>query len=99
MANVRFPPIADVEERCDVRMMAGRTDFPGPLKAELDELEAFDAMRLFLEAYWQRGGKSSDDIAVLLGSLNRTTGPPLDLAQWYDWREAVAKARAQRQQQ
>jgi hypothetical protein len=57
----------------------------------LSELQAFDAMRAFIEAYWERGGKQSDDIAVLLGSLNRDNGPPLDPAQWHDWLIVVAK--------
>ena len=57
----------------------------------LTELEAYDAMRAFLEAYWERGLKTSDDIAVLLGSVDRGVdrGAPLDPAQWHDWREAV----------
>ena len=62
-----------------------------PLRA-IDELTAFDAMRRFLEAYWERGGKQSDDIAVLLGSLNRDAWEnkmPLDRAQWDEWRDAV----------
>ena len=56
---------------------------------EIGELQAFDAMRAFLEAYWERGGKQSADLAGLLGSLNRHIGPPLDVALWYDWKEAV----------
>ena len=53
--------------------------------------EAFDVMRVFLEAYWRRGEKRSDDVAVLLGSLDssRPYGPPLDLAMWHDWLEAA----------
>jgi len=53
---------------------------------------AFDAMRHFLEGYWTRGDKQSDDLAVLLGSLNRdecTPLLPLDQALWHDWIEAV----------
>ena len=58
----------------------------------LDERAAFDAMRVFLEAWWERGGRTSDDLAVLLGSLNPVAdGMPLDPAQWSDWREAVDK--------
>lgn len=55
---------------------------------------AFEAMRIFLEAYWERGGYGSDDIASLLGSLNRTgTGQfPLDPAMWSDWVQAVETA-------
>jgi hypothetical protein len=58
----------------------------------LDELAAFDAMRTFLEAYWERGGKSSEDIANLLSNLNRSVwanGMPGDPAMWQDWRDAV----------
>ena len=68
--------------------------WPGPLCASLDELAAFDAMRAFLEAYWERGGKTSDDIAVLLGNLNRsiwTDGGPGDPALWNDWKVAVSR--------
>ena len=32
----------------------------------LAELQAFDAMRVFIEAYWERGSKTSDDIAKYL---------------------------------
>ncbi len=56
-------------------------------------LDDFDAMRRFLEIYWERGGKASDDIAVLLGSLNRDEGSqslPLDAAMWEDWLDAVS---------
>lgn len=62
-----------------------------PLRS-LTELEAYDTARAFLEAYWERGGKQSDDIAVLLGSMNRAGGCPLDPAQWHDWRNAVGRA-------
>jgi len=56
----------------------------------LTELEGYDAARAFLEAYWLRGEKQSDDIAVLLGSMYRDDRGPLDPAQWHDWRNAVA---------
>jgi hypothetical protein len=51
-------------------------------------------MLLFLEAYWERGGQASDDLAVLLGGLQRleSDGVPLDPAMWSDWLEAVARA-------
>lgn len=67
--------------------------WPGEPLQSLTELEAFDAMRVFLEAYWERGLKESDDIAVLLGSVDRghDCGPPLDAAQWSDWRDAVQR--------
>jgi hypothetical protein len=68
-------------------------DWPPRQLRNLTELEAFDVMRAFLEAYWERGLRSSDDLAVLLGSVNRghADGSPMDLAQWPDWQEAVEK--------
>ncbi len=68
------------------------SDWMGAPLRTVDELTAFDVMRTFLEAYWERGDKQSDDIAVLLGSLNRDSwenGMPLDQALWDDWRAAV----------
>ena len=70
------------------------TDWTSTDLREVDEFQAFDAMRAFLEAYWERGGKRSDDLAVLLGSLNRdeaSNTPPLDAALWRDFRDAVAR--------
>lgn len=74
------------------------TEWIGAPLHTLDELQAFDAMQDFLEAYWERGGRQSDDIAVLLGSLNRDrqgNHAPLDLAQWFDWRNAVEQVRSE----
>lgn len=51
-----------------------------------DEDRGFAALQLFLEAYWERGGRRSDDIAVLLGGL------ALDPAQRADWAAACAEA-------
>lgn len=78
--------------------MNDRTGTP-PLRP-LDELAAFDAMRRFLETWWEVGGKSEDVIANMLSSMERTrgaggsasSGPPRDLALWDDWREAVSFA-------
>ena len=67
-------------------------DWIGSPPRALDELTAFDAMRTFLEAYWERGGKASEDIAVLLSSLSRDVWAdrkPGDPATWNDWRKAV----------
>ncbi|MFD1610712.1 hypothetical protein ACFSCW_02730 [Sphingomonas tabacisoli] len=57
----------------------------------LDVSIGYDAMRIFLEAYWQRGGCTSDDLAALLGALQRieNDGMPVDRAMWSDWLEAV----------
>lgn len=64
-----------------------------PMQYQLTELEAFDAMIKFLDAYWRRGNGESDDIAVLLGNISRDTWAsrrPLDIAQWEDWLDAIA---------
>jgi hypothetical protein len=71
-------------------------DWTGEPIRTLDELTAFDAMRRFLEIWWERGGRSEDQIGGVLSSLNRTNksilgpGAPLDIALWGDWREAVS---------
>jgi hypothetical protein len=68
-----------------------------PEKYKLTELEAYDAMLAFLEAYWKRGGGASDDLAVLLGSINRNIWADLgpgDPAQWNDWMDAVEKVKS-----
>ncbi len=60
----------------------------------LTPLEAYAAMVVFLEAYWERGGKSSEELAGLLGSMNRTIfvdAGTADPAQWEDWLHAVTK--------
>jgi hypothetical protein len=51
----------------------------------LDEETAYAAMIVFIEAYWERGGKQSEDLAALLGDLH---GDP---AQPSDWADAVGK--------
>ena len=55
--------------------------------------QAFDAMFIFLEEYWKRAEETSDDIAVLLGSLKRNSdGLPIDIALWEDWQKAYRRA-------
>ncbi|WP_200945629.1 hypothetical protein [Methylobacterium sp. Leaf456] len=74
-----------------VRRASERSDVKGSDPITVDD--AFEAMRVFLEAYWNRGDAKSDDIAVLLGSLNRNREAgigPLDPAQWEDWLDAVS---------
>ncbi len=71
--------------------MNSESDFP-----RNDELitinVAFDAMTHFLHAWWRRGGETSDDVAVILGGLDRTVfvgGGPADPAFWDDFLNAV----------
>lgn len=75
--------------------MTEASSWTGELLPDLDELMAFDAMRAFLESYWERDLKSDDGLAGLLGSLNRSweSGGPLDPAMWQDWKDAVGKVR------
>lgn len=54
----------------------------------LDEDTAYEAMRTFIEAYWERRGRSSDDFAVLLGNFE------IDPAMREDWANAVQRALA-----
>ena len=66
---------------------------------QLSTLEAFDSMRVFIEAYWERGLKASDDLRQLLGAINRDKkilpdGGPGDPAQWQDWLAAVDRVKA-----
>jgi len=68
----------------------------------LTEAQAYLAMFLFLDAYWDRGKRQSIDIAGLLGDLNpfiwrgaAKSGnlPTGDPAMWPDWEEAVSRVR------
>ena len=61
------------------------TEWIGKPLRDLDEIGAFAAMRAFLEALWERGGRRSDDIATRLSSIDRGligNHPPLAAAQW-----------------
>ena len=54
----------------------------------LTTLQAFDAMRKFLEGYYER--TSSDDIGSLLGDMQMlSNGKTADPAAWHDWVESV----------
>ena len=56
---------------------------------QLDEFEAFDAMRVFLWRYWKRS--NSEEVASLLGDVNYSTDPSYtaDPAAWNDWMACV----------
>jgi hypothetical protein len=72
--------------------------------ADLDELAAFDAMRQFLENWWERSGRpdhsvfEEGDVLWLLSACNRVIGVgPADPAMWEDWKRAVAQVRRERE--
>jgi hypothetical protein len=49
-------------------------------------------MQLFLEAYWERGGSESEDIAVLMSGRSFLPGRgTMDPAQWDGWLESVRR--------
>ena len=73
-------------------------DYPGDETPRLSVREAFDAARHFLEAYWERGQRSSDDIANLLSSMDgemTADGRPIDAAQGTDWLDAVRRVQTE----
>jgi hypothetical protein len=57
--------------------------------ARLTVRQAFEATRYFLQAYWERGGRGSEDVAMLLSDLDA------DPAQWNDWLAAVSRVERQ----
>lgn len=66
-----------------------------PSNTAMDVSTAYDAMHIFLDSYWKRGGSSSADLAVLIGSLARDRdGFPMDPALWKDWEEAYERAKS-----
>ena len=52
--------------------------------------QAFEAARLCIHAYWERGGSKSDDLALLLGDIEMMPDHgTADPAQWRDWLETM----------
>ncbi len=67
-------------------------EWPPSLDIALNELEAFDAMRKFVENYWNVGGQSEDEIRYLLSAMDRGTWPdhsPGDPATWSEWIDSI----------
>jgi len=71
-------------------------DAPGHLPEEeikmdrLTEQQAFEAMKLFIESFYER--TKSDDMGGLLGDLILLEdGKTADLAAWDDWMKCVHK--------
>jgi hypothetical protein len=93
-SNFRFAPIADIRSK---RLPVWMAEWIGDPPRTLNEIEAFDAMRAFLKAFWERGLRSSEDIGLLLSWLDRenwANGMPNDPAMWSDWRAAVDQIKA-----
>jgi Tfp pilus assembly protein PilO len=64
----------------------------------INERQAFEAMKVFLEEYWNQLG-SGNELRLLLSSLNNTsnrTGLPMDIAMWDDWQRICKEVVAER---
>jgi hypothetical protein len=55
----------------------------------LDEKTAFEAMRRFLQNYYERGDRLVGDLLGDIGSGLWEDGSTNDPAQWHDWLQAV----------
>jgi hypothetical protein len=66
----------------------------------LTEKQAFEAMRCFLQAFWERGGSDPEsdlvDVLSWTGSDVWADGGTQDPAQWEDWLSAVRSVRTGR---
>ncbi|HBY42164.1 MULTISPECIES: hypothetical protein [unclassified Brevundimonas] len=51
--------------------------------------QAYQAMRVFLEAYWERGGRADTQITDLLSGMQGGTEETADPAMWADWLDAI----------
>jgi hypothetical protein len=75
-----------------------KPQYPGGDLPSLTTREAFDAMRYFLEAFWERGSRSSEGVGFLVSAMDGSMtadGGPIDGAQWNDWLEAVRRVEAE----
>jgi hypothetical protein len=83
---------------CQSASRTARCLSDNPSGMVLDEKQAYEAMRVFLTAYWERGGRKDDDVAQLLRWTDRESVwedcEPFDPAMWSDWLEAVRQATA-----
>lgn len=52
-------------------------------------IEAYDAMRIFVETVWRRLDKPQEEIAFLLAGSKWADGSPVDPAMWQDWLAAA----------
>jgi hypothetical protein len=62
------------------------------VQEQLTSEQAYKAMVLFLQEYWERGNRTDEDIAVLLGSMSLLEdGSSADPAMLCDWQSCVAR--------
>ena len=51
--------------------------------------QAYQAMFAFIKAYWERGGRTNDQVAELLSWMQGESGQTADPAMWADWLDAI----------
>lgn len=51
--------------------------------------QAYRAMFAFVEAYWERGGRTDDQVAELLSGMQGGDGQTADPGMWGDWLDAI----------
>jgi len=56
-------------------------------------IEAYDAIRIFVETVWRRMDKPQEEIAFLLAGLKWADGSPVDQAMWQSWLAAAQGVR------
>jgi hypothetical protein len=56
-------------------------------------IEAYDAMRIFVETVWRRMDKPQEEVAFLLAGLKWADGSPADPAMWQNWLAAARSVR------
>lgn len=56
-------------------------------------IEAYDAMRIFVETVWRRMDRPQEEIAFLLAGLKWADGSPIDPAMWQNWLAAAQSAK------
>ncbi len=56
-------------------------------------IEAYDAMRIFVETVWRRMDKPQEEVAFLLAGLKWADGSPVDPAMWRNWLAAAQSVR------
>jgi hypothetical protein len=83
----------------DLPKWTGRTAPELEALPQLSALESFDAARLFLQSYWEEGGKTEDEIRRLLSAMLRDPrfvpdGGPIDAAMWEDWLSAIGRVKS-----
>lgn len=72
--------------------MSSRSLYPSGGQDTISIEQGFAAMRHFLNAFWERGGKPDDSMPMLLSWIDAgmwADGSPADPAMWSDWLNAV----------